>query len=92
MDIIDCIQWNSNRDDIFAWKYPKKNLTTMTQLLVTESQEAVLFSKGRLVGKFGPGKHTLSSENIPIIYTMFGLPFNGKNPFTAEVYFINKTA
>jgi len=92
MAIIDCIQWDCGRDDIFAWKFPKKNLTTMTQLIVTESQEAVFFSKGVLAGKFGPGKHTLSSENIPVIYTMFGLPFGGKNPFTAEVWFVNKTS
>ena len=92
MAVIDCIQWDCQRDNVFAWKYPKKNLTTMTQLLVTESQEAVFFSKGQLAGKFGPGKHTLSSENIPIIYTMFGLPFGGQNPFTAEVYFVNKTS
>lgn len=89
MAIIDCIQWDCKRTDILAWKYPKKNLTTMTQLIVTESQEAVFFTKGRLAGKFGPGKHTLSSENIPIVYSLFGLPFGGKNPFTAEVYFIN---
>jgi membrane protease subunit (stomatin/prohibitin family) len=90
MAFIDCIEWNCQRDDIFAWKYPKRNLTTMTQLIVAESQEAVFFSKGRLAGKFGPGKHQLSSENIPIIYTLFGLPFGGKNPFTADVWFVNK--
>lgn len=92
MAIIDCIEWNCQQDDIFAWKHPKKNLTTMTQLIVAESQEAVLFSKGQLAGKFGPGKHQLSSENVPIIYSLFGLPFGGKNPFTAEVWFVNKAA
>lgn len=92
MAIVDCIEWNCQRDDIFAWKYPKKDLTTMTQLIVAESQEAVLFSKGQFAGKFGPGKHQLSSENIPIIYTLFGLPFGGKNPFTAEVWFVNKAS
>lgn len=89
MALIDCIEWDCKRTDILAWKYPEKNLTTMTQLIVTESQEAIFLTKGQLAGKFGPGKHTLSSENIPIVYSLFGLPFGGKNPFTAEVYFIN---
>ena len=90
MAIIDCIEWDCQRDDVFAWKYPKKDLTTMTQLIVAESQEAVFFSKGQMAGKFGPGKHRLDSENIPIIYSLFGIPFGGKNPFTAEVWFVNK--
>ena len=60
--------------------------------MVRESQEAILFSKGQIVGKFGPGKHTLTTENIPLIRNLFGIPFGGKNPFTAEVWFVNKTA
>jgi membrane protease subunit (stomatin/prohibitin family) len=57
---------------------------------VQESQEAILFSKGQIVGKFGPGKHTLNTENLPILRSLYGLPFGGKNPFTAEVWFVNK--
>ena len=78
--------------EISAWKYPHNNLSTATQLVVRESQEAILFSKGQIVGKFGPGKHTLATENIPLIRNLFGIPFGGKNPFTAEVWFVNKTA
>jgi len=44
------------------------------------------------MGKFGPGKHTLSTENLPILRNLFGLPFGKKNPFTAEVWFVNKAA
>ena len=49
-----------------------------------------MFSKGRLMGKFGPGKHTLDTENLPILRSFFGIPFGGKNPFTAEVWIVNK--
>lgn len=55
-----------------------------------ESQEAVLFSKGQILGKFGPGKHTLNTENLPILRSLYGLPFGKKNPFTAEIWFVNK--
>ncbi|MEE1169057.1 MAG: SPFH domain-containing protein, partial [Alistipes sp.] len=91
MAIIDLVQWNPEASvNIYAWRFPHSNLSTYTQLIVHESQEAVLFSKGQVVGKFGPGKHTLSTENLPILRSLFGLPFGGKNPFTAEVWFVNK--
>ena len=91
MAIIDLVSWSPQGNKIiYAWRFPETNLSTLTQLIVQESQEAVLFSKGQIVGKFGPGKHTLNTENLPILRTLFGIPFGGKNPFTAEVWFINK--
>lgn len=92
MAFIDCVQWQPQTNDIFAWRYPEQNLTTATQLIVMESQEAIFFSKGQILGKFGPGKHTLSTENLPILNSLFGIPFGKKNPFTAEVWFVNKAA
>jgi len=91
MAFIDLVRWSPQEDvTVYAHKYPEDNLSTYTQLIVQESQEALLFSKGQLLQKFGPGKHTLSTENIPILRNLFGLPFGGKNPFTAEVWFVNK--
>lgn len=91
MAIIDLVRWQpQNGPTIYAYRFPQTNLSTYTQLLVSESQEALLFSKGRLMGKFGPGKHTLDTENLPILRHLYGLPFGGKNPFTAEVWFVNK--
>lgn len=92
MKFIDLVEWQPQSNDIFAWRFPEENLSTATQLIVRESQEAVFFSKGQILGKFGPGKHTLSTENLPILSKLFGLPFGGKNPFTAEVWFVNKAA
>lgn len=92
MAIIDLVRWTpQGNGTIFAWRFPETNLSTYTQLIVQESQEAVLFSKGQIIGKFGPGKHTLNTENIPLLRNLFGIPFGGKNPFTAEVWFVNKT-
>lgn len=91
MAIIDLVKWNPDgKETIYAWRFPETNLSTYTQLLVYESQEAILFSKGQIIGKFGPGKHTLSTENLPLLHPLYGLPFGGKNPFTAEVWFVNK--
>ncbi|MDR2914117.1 MAG: SPFH domain-containing protein [Tannerella sp.] len=91
MAIIDLVRWSpQGSKTIYAWRFPETNLSTLMQLIVQESQEAVLFSKGQIVGKFGPGKHTLNTENLPILRNLFGIPFGGKNPFTAEVWFVNK--
>jgi len=91
MAIIDLVRWSpQGSKTIYAWRFPETNLSTYTQLVVQESQEAVLFSKGQVVGKFGPGKHTLNTENLPILRSLFGIPFGKKNPFTAEVWFVNK--
>ena len=91
MAIIDLVRWAPQGDtNIFAWRFPETNLSTHTQLIVQESQEAILFSKGQIVGKFGPGKHTLSTENLPILRNLYGIPFGGNNPYTAEVWFVNK--
>lgn len=90
MAIIDSISWNPQGNEIiYAYKYPENNLSTYTQLVVNESQVALLFSKGELMGKFGPGKHTLNTENLPVLRRLFGLPFGGKNPFLAQVWFVN---
>ena len=92
MAFIDMVEWKPQSNDIFAWRFPNDNLSTATQLVVRESQEAVFFSKGQILGKFGPGKHTLSTENLPLLRTLFGIPFGKKNPFTAEVWFVNRAA
>ncbi|MDR1399580.1 MAG: SPFH domain-containing protein [Treponema sp.] len=95
MAFIDVVEWDDATNDVFAWKFGQNrnnNLSTFTQLIVRESQEAVLFSKGQILGKFGPGKHTLNTENLPLLRNLFGIPFGGKNPFVAEVWFVNKTS
>ena len=91
MAFIDMVRWAPTEGKtIYAYRFPETNLSTLTQLVVYESQEAILFSKGQIIGKFGPGKHTLNTENIPLLRKLFGIPFGGKNPFTAEVWFVNK--
>ena len=90
MAFIDLVSWQPSGNSEFALKYPEDNLSTFTQLIVAESQEAILFSKGQIIGKFGPGKHTLNTENLPLLRTLYGIPFGKKNPFFAQVWFVNK--
>ncbi len=59
------------------------------QLVVNESQEAVLFKDGRALDVFGPGRHTLTTANIPILTKILSLPWGLNSPLRAEVYFVN---
>jgi membrane protease subunit (stomatin/prohibitin family) len=61
-----------------------------SQLVVQESQEAVLFRDGRALDVFGPGRHTLSTLNIPLLSKLINLPFGGTSPFRVAVVFVNK--
>ncbi len=60
-----------------------------SQLIVRESQNAVFFRDGKSLDTFGPGRHTLSTANIPILVNLIGKVFGGDTPFKAEVYFVN---
>jgi len=59
------------------------------QLTVRESQAGVFFYKGKAVGAFGAGRHTLKTANIPILTKIASLPWGGTSPLRAEMYFIN---
>lgn len=90
MAIVDLVKWDGSAQ-LLAWKYPSQELSTWTQLVVNESQEAFVVRGGVYDGPFGAGRHTLSTENIPLLREAIGLPFGGKSPFTAEVWFVNRT-
>ena len=78
-------------DQNIIWRYPKRNFNTGSKLIVDESQEALFYSTGKALDLFGPGKYTLSTNNIPILRVLLNLPTGGKTPFTCDVYFIDKT-
>ena len=75
----------------FIWKHPCEDFNSMTQLIVHESQEAIFFMNGQALDLFGPGRHTLTTQNIPIVGKILNRATGGESPFHCEVYFINKT-
>jgi membrane protease subunit (stomatin/prohibitin family) len=89
-DIVRIIKYEGD-NDTFIWKHPNEDFNTMTQLIVHESQEAVFFLNGQALDLFGPGRHTLETQNIPIIRRVLQQHTAGSSAFHCEVYFINKT-
>ena len=92
MALIDRIKYDAPSDDAIVWKYPSEEIRLGAQLIVNQSQEVVFFKGGKALDTFGPGTHTLASDNLPIIGRLFNLPFGGKTPFAAEVWFVNQTS
>jgi len=89
-DIVQVVAYEGD-NTTFVWKSPVEDFYTGTQLIVHESQEAVFFMNGQALDLFGPGRHTLESQNIPLLSKLLNIPTKNKTPFHCEVYFINKT-
>ena len=99
MAIVQIVQWDDsiNSNDVLAWRYvDKKNpaksdeLGNWTQLVVRETQEAILFKDGQALDLFGAGRHTLSTSNIPMLGRLINLATGGESAFKASVWFVNK--
>lgn len=91
MAMIDVLKWDA-APRVLAYHYSDCELNYKSQLIVTESQEAVLVKEGQFYGPIGPGRHTLDTKNFPFLTKMVtGLTTNRKSPYTAEVWFIAKS-
>ena len=88
--ISDIIKYEGD-NSTFIWKHPCEDFNTTTQLIVHESQEAIFFLNGQALDLFGPGRHTLETQNIPLLRKLINVPTGGETAFHCEVYFINKT-
>lgn len=78
-------------NETFVWKHPEEDFNIGSQLIVHESQEAIFFRDGEALDLFGPGRHTLTAQNLPILGKHYKIPTGGESPFHAEIYFINQT-
>jgi len=87
--IIDRVKYDG-LPDVLAWKHPSEKLSILTQLIVNESQEAILFRNGQALDLFPAGRYTLETPNIPLLEKVINLPTGGETPFAAEVWYVNK--
>ena len=94
MAIIDRIKYDgpNNAAPWLIYKYPSEEFVIGSQLIVNQGQEALFFKGGEALDLFGAGTHTLQTGNLPLLKKIVNLPFGGKTPFSAEIYYINKTS
>jgi membrane protease subunit (stomatin/prohibitin family) len=92
MALIDVIEHPNERSDELVVRVPQQGageFTMGSQLVVREGQAAVFVRDGKALDVFGPGRHTLSTNNLPVLSGLLSIPFGGRSPFTAEVYFVS---
>jgi membrane protease subunit (stomatin/prohibitin family) len=92
MRIIDVIDHVNVGDDELAYREPQMGSGDWrmgSQVIVGESQAAVFVRGGEALDVLGPGRHTLSTANIPILSGLIGMATSGRTPFTADLYFVN---
>jgi membrane protease subunit (stomatin/prohibitin family) len=92
MAIIDLIEYPDEASNQIVHRVPEYGSGEFrlgSQLVVRESQRAVFFRDGKALDVFGPGRHTLSTNNVPLLTGLLGLPFGGDSPFRAEVVFVS---
>ena len=92
MAILDIVEYPNERNDEIVHRIPETGSGQFrlgSQLIVREGQRAVWMREGRVLDVMPPGRHTLTTDNIPFLTGLIGLPFGGKTPFTAEVYFVS---
>jgi excisionase family DNA binding protein len=91
--IFDIIEYPNEMQDELIHRFPEGesgDFRIGSQVIVRESQTAVFFRDGKALDTFGPGRHTISTANIPLLINVIEKAFSGKTPFTAEVYFVSR--
>ncbi len=83
------IEWRNAGPDDIVWRYPVEEIQTGAQLIVHEFESAVFLRDGKAYDVFPPGRHTLTTLNLPLISRAYGLVFGGKTPFTAIVIYVS---
>ena len=89
---LSVIEFFDNTGQQIVHRWPEAGSTDIkwgSQLIVQESQAAVFFRDGKALDTFGPGRFTLSTQNLPLVTGLLSIPFGGTSPFQAEVYFVN---
>jgi excisionase family DNA binding protein len=89
-EFIDVIEWTDDSRDTLSWRFPDddKAVKNGAQLIVRESQVAQFVYLGEFGDTFAPGKHTLVTDNIPVLTKIKSWPYGFNSPFKADVYFV----
>jgi membrane protease subunit (stomatin/prohibitin family) len=84
------IEWKNAGSEDIVWRYPNEEITWGAQLIVHEYEMAVFFRDGKAYDVFGPGRHVLTTLNLPLLTGLLSrIAGYGEKPFKAAVIFIS---
>jgi excisionase family DNA binding protein len=89
-ELIDVIEWTDDSRDTLSYRFPDedKAIKNGAQLIVRESQVVQFMYLGQFGDTFGPGKHTLTTDNIPVLTKLQSWKYGFNSPFKADVYYV----
>lgn len=90
-ELIEVIEWLDDSRDTLSWRFPDddREIKRGAQLIVREGQAAQFVYLGQYADLFGPGRHRLTTDNIPVLSTLRGWKYGFESPFKADVYFVS---
>ena len=88
--LIEIIEWTDDSRDTLSYRWPDedKEIKSGAQLIVRESQVVQFLYLGQFGDTFAPGKHSLVTDNIPVLTTLKGWKYGFQTPFKADVYYV----
>ena len=90
-ELIEIIEWTDDSRDTLSYRWPDddKNIKNGAQLIVRESQMVQFVATGQFADLFGPGMHSLTTQNIPLLSRIYGWKYGFESPFKCDVYYLN---
>ena len=90
-ELIEIIEWTDDSRDTLSFRFPDddKAIKNGAQLIVRESQRVQFVYLGEFGDTFSPGKHTLTTDNIPVLTRLKSWKYGFNSPFKADVYYLN---
>ena len=88
--LIEIIEWTDDSRDTLSYRFPDedKEIKRGAQLIVRESQAVQFVYLGQYGDLFKPGKHTLTTDNIPLLTKLQGWKYGFETPFKADIYYV----
>jgi excisionase family DNA binding protein len=90
--IFDVVEYPKEMADEIVHRFPESgpaDLRIGSQVIVRESQNVVFMRDGRALDVFGPGRHTITTANIPLLIDFVSKAFGDRTPFVAEVFYVS---
>ena len=90
-EFIDVIEWIDDTTDTLVWRFerPRNEIKNGAQLIVRPGQAAVFVEQGDVADVFAPGRHQLTTMNLPVLSRLRGWKYGFQSPFKADVLFVN---